>query len=495
MTAKAVALCRDEDVVAVASSHAPSVARNTLVQSLVGVLSRAVGLLFTVLIARRLGDESLGAYRFALTFVSYFGIVAAFGLGPFLVREMAADLRNAGHVFAVVSVVRLALAALCVVAVLGALPLLGYSSQVNLLVVVLAVTIVTGTLVDTNVNTFYAFQRMELGLYVLLAGSLLYLGLGWLALDAVGALGVAVAAVLAATVQCIVGIYLINKYLFRVRIELNWKYQATVITAGSPFFVGGMASFFNDKVDVFLLSQLSTFQVIGWYSAAYLLLDLAKIAPGALSSAIYPTLAASCRSARQEFDKSSRSGVRVVLLITCLMPAVFVPASQEILRFLFGVKFDNATVALQVLMGTIVFYGLNLILGSAILAAEGQRPLMVVNFLILAVNLGLNLWLIPSYAHLGASVATIGSYAIGTMLHLVLARRLGISSGLPLAVLRPGLAAVAGAAVTSLLLHVYWILAVVGGSAVYVIILWALHEIGPDDIRLARSLLATRTVS
>jgi len=400
-------------------------------------------------------------------------------------------LNGAYRVFAGVNILRVTLAILCGVTILGTLPLLKYNSQVNLLIVVYSIIVLTGVLIDTNTNVFFAYQRMDLGLYILIAGSIFYLGLGWLALGLGGVLGVAIAGVVTTVFQCILGFYLINRYLFRIRVEFDWKHQLSIIATGVPFFVGGIASFYNDKVDVFLLSQLSTFQVIGWYSAAYLILDVSKIVPVALATAIYPVLAAKYRLGQKELDRTIRAGVRAMLLITCLIPAIIVPTTGEIIKIMFGPKFSQSVIPLQLVIGSVIFYGLNYIVGSAIFAANGQRPLMVVNFLILAVNLGMNFWLIPLYAHIGASLATIGSYSAGTLMHLALARRLGISSGLPLVLLRPGLAALVAGIAAFLLLQVSWLVSVSGGTVAYIVVLWILREIGPDDFKLVRRLLST----
>jgi O-antigen/teichoic acid export membrane protein len=91
-------------------------------------------------------------------------------------------------------------------------------------------------------------------------------------------------------------------------------------------------------------------------------------------------------------------------------------------------------------------------LGTAFVAANLQKLSLTLNSLQAALNIGLNVLLIPGYSYLGASFATVGAAAGGLALALFFLGRNGFALGLRGASLPPffGLAVVVA---ISALLH------------------------------------------
>ena len=61
-----------------------------------------------------------------------------------------------------------------------------------------------------------------------------------------------------------------------------------------------------------------------------------------------------------------------------------------------------------------------IVLGTAFVAANLQRLNMNLTFIMIAVNVGLNVLLIPRYSYFGASFATVATEAFGLALGLVI---------------------------------------------------------------------------
>src|SRR5438067_5011660 len=124
------------------------------------LLTRFSGLIFVPLVAHRLGSAELGAYQLAQLLISYASVVALFGLTPLAVRLVAQEPSSGPRVFAELLGLRLGLAGACALALLVALPLLGYPPAVRLLTAVLSVNLVSYSLQDSADGLFQAHERM-----------------------------------------------------------------------------------------------------------------------------------------------------------------------------------------------------------------------------------------------------------------------------------------------------------------------------------------------
>lgn len=399
------------------------VGRNAVVQMIAVIFSRAVGLVFNMVIARQLGEEALGGFRFSLTYVAYFQVFAAMGLTLLTVRELAAKPEKASSIFFDTILLRTVAAILSLLIIVTSLPLLSYSATVNLLILTLSSTVLTYGLRDSAQAAFTAFQRMELHLYVTVLGGVSYFLFGVIGFMAgLGTEGIAIAVALSNVLTSIFGLFLVHHCVFPLKIVIDRARLRRWTKLMLPFFLLSVAANLSEKVDMFLLSRLTTFQVIGWYSAAYLFLDVAKMIPASFISAAFPALASRRTVSPDRFYSAADTAVRGVLVITGMFPAIVIPLAPFVIEAVFGPGFGPSVSVLQLLMISLVFYGLNYIFTSAILVTEGQRPLILISLLMLLANVVLNLWLVPMWSHMGAGIAKVVSFGIGTILHSMLLR-------------------------------------------------------------------------
>lgn len=466
------------------------VGRNAIVQMIAVVFSRAVGLVFNMLIARQLGEEALGGFRFSLTYVTYFQVFAALGLTLLTVRELSAKPEKATSIFSDAVLLRTGAAILSWFIIATSLPLLSYSATVNLLILTLSSTVLTYGLADAAMAAFTAFQRMELNLYTTVLGALGYFLFGMIGFFAgLGVLGIAIAVVLSNLLTSILGLYLVHRCLFPVKISMDWTRLRRWTRLMVPFFLLSITANLSERADMFLLSRLTTFQVIGWYSAAYLLLDVAKLLPTSFVTALFPALTSRWATSADQFRSAINTALRGVLLITGVFPVVLIPISDRVIEALYGPAFSPSASVLRVLMICPVFFGINFAMGSAILAVGAQGPLVLVTALMLASNVVLNLWLIPGLGAMGASVAKLVSFGIGTLLHLILLRNRKVQVNLVDAVLRIMLCLLTTVGMMLVLAPSIGLVAVPAGLAAYGLLLYLSGALKKTDLTLARQLL------
>jgi len=176
---------------------------------------------------------------------------------------------------------------------------------------------------------------------------------------------------------------------------------------------GSTQSAYND-IDKTMLSHYGMNVANGIYTMAYRIVDVATIPITALDAAALPRFFRQSRDgATSVADLSVRLAKRAVLLGIIMSGCLFLTA--PLIPLIVGNGFRDSVMALRWLCLIPAFRGIHQITGSAITGMGFQRYRTSAQFSAAALNLGLNLWLIPRYGWLGAawaSVATDGALGV-----------------------------------------------------------------------------------
>lgn len=180
---------------------------------------------------------------------------------------------------------------------------------------------------------------------------------------------------------------------------------------GASFALGVSAHTAQGEVDKAMLARLSTLEATGIYAVAQRIVLLAALPLNALMSALYPRF----------FRAGQAAGSDARLLARRLVPltagygllaggALFVAA--PLVPLVFGSGFEESARALRWLAPLLLLQGIALPFADALSGAGRQLTRARCQLLALSVNVGLNLWLIPSLGWEGAVIAAVGSYAV-----------------------------------------------------------------------------------
>ena len=179
------------------------------------------------------------------------------------------------------------------------------------------------------------------------------------------------------------------------------------------------------RVDVVILSAIGSISDVGLYGAAYRIMDLVRILPQSLCMAVYPLVA---HAAVTDLDRLRRVGtetLRFLAIVTIPMVVGGTILAGPLLAFTVGEEFRAAGPTLSVLLWTAIPYTFTRYYAYVIVGANHERVDLFLNVVLSAVNIALNVLLIPSYGSVGAAAATLISIVLfGTGQYMYLLRRL-----------------------------------------------------------------------
>jgi O-antigen/teichoic acid export membrane protein len=454
-------------------SAAQRVLRNSAFPMASSLFNKAVDLGFAIVMFRVLGAEGVGAYTFAAVLTTYYDIVVGWGLGTLITRDVARDHAQAGRYLGNATALRLilwlgavGLTALLVGPLAGPLDI---SPPLALAIWLLVLGLLPSLLSGVISALFMAHERMDLPAgvtvfstisKVVLGLAALLLGWGYVGLAAVSIItNVATLALLAVLYGLLIG---------WPRPSLDIRLVWLLVGTSFPLMINGLLNQLFFKIDVLLLKPLAGDLALGWYSAAYKLIDGLQVIPASFVIALFPLLSRYAQDDRRRLAAVGETGLKILLALAFPIAVGTTLLAEPIILLIAGPGYlPESAWALQILIWYLPISFVNGLLQYVLIAVNRQRTLSVAFAVGLAFNLVANLALIPSYGYLAAAAVTVLSEVVLLAPFLWVTRREVGSLAVLGVAWRPALAAAVMGVPVWLLAPVSLPLAILAGALVY----------------------------
>ena len=388
--------------------------------ALIPIIVRLAGFAFVILVARGYGERDLGVYRFSLALVWYFLEFARFGLGPLLVRDMAARPVDADSIWRTGLLVRSGAVGLGWVALAVISIVLQYDIVTCRMIALFALAMLFVLAGETNNQAFIATGKASWNLLTEAIGSISFLALGLFALYLnSGIVGLAAAKLLSAAFQAGIGWLVISRHLFPIRLSMSSRMVRAMLTQCWPFALLAVTAYLISEGDVFIIRQMSGFEMVGLYVAAQTLIGVGKSGLAGLGLAVSPLLAEGfVQGNLDRMYNLSRVSLRLAAWTSGASIAALTALAGPLISVMLGDSFGEAASALQIVVWVLPSYAICNILGFGILATGGERTMVKINSVVALTNIGLNVLLIPINPLIGASSAAVLSYLLCLTLYI-----------------------------------------------------------------------------
>ena len=462
---------------------ARTIARNALAVSAAQVLGKLASLGFYVVMARVLGEHGFGAYTFALSLAQLMTIFAGFGIDEWMAKTIARDPKTAPRLMTDAFVAKTVFGVVgCVAAVLFAV-VGGYSGEVQLAVGLLAL----GALVELYMNIFNAtFQGLDDLRWPAAATMIERAAIGLLGIIAL-LLGAGIVVVAAIYLACAVAATALVAWRLAavgVRPEPSPS-AARALTLVKLTFTIGLTVLLNTalfRVDTVMLSLIKDEAAVGFYGAAYRLLESPLFVAYGLTAALLPALSRASRTSAPPLRDLVETGLKLILCAMAPIGTAYALFAEPIVDLVYGSDYAPAIPAVRLLGGAAALYGVGYFAAYVLIAQGRQRILPQVTAVVLAINVGLNLVLIPAWSFRGAALVTSLSELLLAVAFMTYALR--VTGGLSARRVVAGpLAGCVGVALVALVLGPTLAALIVAPFA-YIVVLVAVERwLYPQDLR------------
>lgn len=462
------------------------VGRNFLRLAAGETVARGIAFISTIYLARTLGAAMYGVIGVAAAILLYFNRIADAEFDLVGAREISQDPAALDRIGASVVTARLVIgAALAIVLGVTALLVLPQPDGTVLAVYSLTLLAVAGSTrwihLGLGQTAYVAGARVAgaaLMLFLLLvlvhdAGDVARVPLSALAGDALAALLL---------------MWLLTRRGFSPPVALHWDVVRPVFQQSAPLVLSALLGLLVYNADLIFLRFLRGETTAGYYAAAYMVVSLAVNLGLTYRLSLLPTMTRLASTGEQQRELYHTATAHVFAAVFPVALGGFL-LGPRLIEVVFGAEFRPAASALTVLIWSVPLTVLRDVPIVALVAGRQEKRILRLQVWSAAINILLNLLLIPRFGMLGAAWATVTTEAVRLVLALLLVRRDGyrLTSGN-----RFWRTAVAGATMAASLMIVrsagLWI-ALPLGAAVYLI---TLAMVG--GIRLRRGALPGLTV-
>jgi O-antigen/teichoic acid export membrane protein len=376
------------------------------------VLLIGVGLITSVIVARILGPDGRGLYAAAAVVGSIGVQFGNLGLHASNTYYASKDRRLLPKIVGNTLLVSFVFGGLCAALAWVIFLLFPTLAPLKGILLVLALTWVPfGLAYMLMQNLLLAVQEVRAYNKIQLLSKILGLGLICLII-VLGAVTVETIFSTGLIVLAIGGIWMLfrlSSYLDRPP-TLSLPLFKENIRYGLKAYLAAFFGFMVLKVDLLMVKYILGEEQTGYYSIAVSMADMIYMLPMVIGTILFPKLCA--MSDRNEKWINARKVFCVTGIVMVIWVSFAALVAGPVVQFLFGTAFAQAVPAFIWLMPAIFALSVNTILMNYF-ASIGMPPITVYSPMIaLALNIILNINIIPLYGIVGAAISSIVSYTL-----------------------------------------------------------------------------------
>ncbi|HRR75783.1 MAG TPA: flippase [Ruminococcus sp.] len=360
-------------------------------------------------VSRVLGPAGTGKVQFALSFISYFTLVAHLGIPTYGIRACASvrddrkKLSKTVHELLIINLIMSLLSYIAFFIIIFTVPKL---QDDRLLYIIVSFNILL-----TSIGMEWLYKALEQYTYITIR-SIIFKFIALLAMfalireknDYVIYGGISIFAGVASNIFNFIHVH---RFIdMKPMKDYNVKRH---LNAVGIFFAMSCATTIYTHLDTVMLKFITTDTDVGYYGAATKIKTILVSVVTSLGTVLLPRVSYYVKNGQtEEFKRISKKALNFVILLASPLTVYFMMYASQGIRFLSGKGYSGAIVPMQIIMPTLLLIGLSNILGIQILVPLGKEKIVLYSEIAGAVvNLILNAALIPLLKSSGAAIGTL----------------------------------------------------------------------------------------
>jgi O-antigen/teichoic acid export membrane protein len=393
--------------------------------SLLIILNLIVKLIWVFFIERniqlKVGFAEYGLYYSIFNFTLVLSVIADPGLSNFMVKKMASGNQEDSH-FSFLSV-KIVLSVIYLAFTLITAYLLNYTSR-QLLLVLVAYQVLWSFLIYLRsylkVNQLFYLDAV----FSVLDKLLLVLALFPILAFADDFLWSTIFYASCQLITLFISIVVCTIVLYQNQIDIFkafWlKLDFKVVKPLIPFAIFAFLVLAHQKIDSMMLEKIAENGPLetGIYAAAYRFLDAATMVPILFASFLYPLLA-NLIGQQKMFNNLVNNSMKLLGAFSIIISISAWFYRTEIMDLFYGKAFSqDLALVFGLLMFTVFFQTVYYVYSSVFTANNNLKLLCYISLTSLAINIILNIILIPIYAALGAAISNLISFGVMALVYI-----------------------------------------------------------------------------
>ena len=365
-------------------------------------------------IQNRVGTEDFGFFFALINFSFLLNIIPDLGTTNWNTRHIAQNSHLLGKHFPPIFTLRLFLSAIYLIVIGVAALFMNYNSEQLVMLGVLALSQVFSNMIlflRSNLTGLHLFKHdsfISVLDRTLLIGFMSWLLWGrgngapefkmmWLAWGQCAAYGITCALAL---------IMVIKRSSGGFKFRFDWPFSLHVLKESMPYAFLLLVSMIAYRVDSVMVERLCGPQEAGIYAMGFRFFEAVNMIAYLFAVLLLPMYS---RMIKQKTDVSPVLilGFQVLFCGTLMASYCGLFFPDYLFSLVYDLHIPRAETAFTLLMWSALFFSLQYIFGTLITASGELKPLIYIALSAVALNVGLNFWLIPADGAVGAAQASV----------------------------------------------------------------------------------------
>jgi len=385
------------------------VIRNTAVTLVAQAATVLCGLATTLVLSRHLGVERFGELNYLFAFYYFFLAATDMGTGQIVVREASQDRERAGDLIGATLLLKLSAALVAVAVAWIVISVVDFSPRLRdglfAFALILPLTALQFPILIFQV-TLRASTAAAIAITIRVAGLVLVLLV--VALD--GGLRSIVAAIVATEALCATLIWIVARRFVHLRVRADFALWKRVLRSSAALGASGLFVAVINRIDFVMLERMTDLRQVGIYAAAYKVTTMLESLPLIVMGSVFPLMSGYASTDPARLRRIHRQAALGLAAIGVPLGLIVTVAAPLIVRVLFGPAFAETAPTLAVLVWATVFLYVAVTGGNLLISTGRERANLWICASGAALNVALNVVLIPRFGPLGAAFATSATF-------------------------------------------------------------------------------------
>lgn len=470
-------------------SDAKSITKNIGFLYIGEIISQILTFFLVIALARYLGDTGLGKYSFAFSFVAIFLIIADLGLPTLITKEISRNKKLTRVYFTKTFTLKLILNLFAFLITVIVISISKKDTEIVTLVTLAGISMFFYNFGGMFRAIFQAYEVMEYEAFSRIIERIIAAGLGiYLLMKGYGILSLFIVIIISNLSYYLLVNTITVKNISKIGFSVDYTFWKKVIKQSFPFWLTIIFISIYFRIDTIMLGYMKDFSAVGWYNAAYKIIEVLTRMPFLLIAAVFPALSrfnySSLNKAKLLYEKSFYYLLVLGLPITV---SLFMLADKIILS-VYKTPFTNSIIVLKILSFALFFVFVNYLMGYLLNAIDKQKLFTWVTGISTAFNIILNFALIPRFSYIGACIATVASEVLNFVLLYYFTDKNGFTIKILHILKKPFIATFAMGIFIYFLKQINIVFLAVYSALIYFGILAIIGGIGRDEIKVVKSL-------
>lgn len=458
-------------------------------------------MILVFLIARYLGAEEYGKFSFVISFASLFFILLDLGTRILIVRDISQNKEKTFKIVSNVIFLKIITSIFIYGVIIFVTFFLNYENATIYAIAIAALGVLFDSFSSTFESVFQAYERLEIPAATKIIRILIrFIATVPLLINGAGFISILIVLVLVQFLNLVISAFLSYKFFVKFSFDFDRKLIISIVKRSFPFLLSGIFFTVYFRIDITMMSKIAPLYVeglysaisrdavIGWYSAAYNLIDGLISIPIAVSVAMLPVFYKYVKTSTEKFKKLYILGLKYLVSLSIPICVGTSLLSQKIILLIYGPQYNNSILALQILIWALIFTYPVYILSAVAISLHKEKETLYVLTGNAILNIGLNFLLIPKFGLYGAAISTVITEIFYFIGYYYIVSRHFIFVNILSYCIKPLISSVFMTIVIQYFYNINLFILIFISSLCYFLILLLLNGISPEDISLFKKI-------